>query len=81
MICTKLLSPIKNQDQYDIFPILDLGDFVIYKKVSNNFFYNAIDLKTYLNNDNQENNFYFEENTYFICSYKLFIKNLTRKVS
>ncbi|MDI3348170.1 hypothetical protein [Mycoplasmopsis arginini] len=79
MICTKLLSPIKNQDQYDIFPILDLGDFVIYKKVSNNFFYNAIDLKTYLKNDNQENNFYFEENTYFICSYKLFYKEFNKE--
>ncbi|MGX9372922.1 hypothetical protein [Mycoplasma sp. 3398] len=93
MICTRLLSPIKNQEDYDILPILDLGDFVIYKKIAKSPFYNSIDYESYISNEETQYNFYFEESLYFICSYELFysqfnkdavfIKNITanKKIS
>ncbi|WP_330463670.1 hypothetical protein [Metamycoplasma gateae] len=78
MICSTLLSPVKNQENYSIYPILELGDFVIYKKVSNIKFYNSISVSKYLKNDNELNDIFFEENVYFISSYKLFFKEFEK---
>lgn len=73
MICTRLLSPIKNHQQKTILPIIEVDDFVIYKMISSDLFYNAKAINQYLNLKNDDlKEIFFDENVYFICSNKLF---------
>ncbi|BAP39759.1 hypothetical protein [Metamycoplasma canadense] len=73
MICTWLLTTEEDVENFSILPILDLTDFVIYKKISKKPFFNSTLINTYLEkNDKEIENLFFDENQYFLCPYKRF---------
>ncbi|AZZ65247.1 hypothetical protein DMC14_000280 [Metamycoplasma phocicerebrale] len=73
MLCTKLLSPIDELDNFSIIPMVDIGDFVLYKRISNKKFFNSISLADYLKKEDEKlQDTYIEPGEFFITSNKLF---------
>ncbi|MBN4089727.1 hypothetical protein [Mycoplasma enhydrae] len=71
MLCTKLLSPIENINDFQIIPMVDIGDFVVYKKISNKEFFNSVKLNEFLK-IKENSTIYIEPNEFFISSNKVF---------